>query len=228
MLGGEALGSPERVRGHGIGAVITVGSTGSAQTDTAGTTSIGSPGLDVVEQALQMLLGGAVDESAAEVGAATQAELDTVDILVVDALNACLADAADTMASLITTIAERHRCDGVGHAIDLLGAVVELTGGGPRRPGEDIELSAPVRAARTAEQRLVLVRSARLASELLTAIVNHDRLRVATTLKDMRLENFAPVLAIVVNHAAGLLDVTADVRTQVEAALGRQLCLRQA
>jgi hypothetical protein len=207
---------------------MTAGSIGSAQTDATGTTPSGSPRLDVVEQALQMMLGGAVHESAAEVGAATQAELEAVDILVVDALTACQTEAPDTMASLITTIAERHRRDGVSRAVNLLGAVGEHMGVRPGQPGEDIELTAPVRAARTAEQRLVLVRSARLASEFLTAIVNHDGLRLATTLKDMRTENFAPVLAILVSHAAGLLDATGDVRMQVEAALGRQLCPTQA
>jgi hypothetical protein len=204
---------------------MTAGSTGSAHNDAPGTTLSGRPGLAVVGQALAMMFDGPIGQDAAQNGLVIQ---DAIDTLVVDALDACLANAPDTMASLIAQIADRHQREGVSRAMNVLAAVVTHGRGGPGQPGEDVELTAPVNGTHTAEQRMVAVRSARLASDFLTATRDHDGVRLVTTLKDLRPENFQPVLRILVTHAAGLLDASVDVRTQVDHALDAQPCPTQA
>lgn len=202
---------------------MTVASDGSATSPDQGE----RPGLDdIVDAARKMMFGSGPDASAAEKQATTQADLAAVDALAIDSINALLAGQHDILASRIATISDQHHGEGVNRAINVLCTIANKMFRHHGQPEEDeVVINAIIHPDLAADDRALLLRSARLAGDFLSATFAHDGARLAVALDDMRPDTFDPVLSMLASYVAGMLAETDDdARARLLTVPDLQLC----
>ena len=125
---------------------------------------------------------------------------------------------------MITTISERHGREGVSRAITVLCTTVKDERNRRGQQGGEVVFNAALHPDLPGDQRAILVRSARLAGDLLSATLTHDGARLAEALGDIAPATFDPVLSMLASYAAEMLDSTHGVRARILTAPDYGLC----